>query len=155
MTAMLASVAPLAVILEGGYNLAATAAGVEATMRVLLGERPPPLPTTTPPVSRIAMMVIHEVISVQVGGQLFRTHGPCDAARLVVMPAYGHACERGGLSRAQAWPPAPPSASAASAIQLSPQETMSAGPVDAAFYCTSQHLWHVSLSRQLPLLAFT
>jgi hypothetical protein len=29
--------------LQGGYNLEATAAGVEACMRVCLGERPPPL----------------------------------------------------------------------------------------------------------------
>ena len=66
MTALLGAVAPLAVILEGGYNLEATAAGVEATMRVLLGERPPKLPPDTPPVSHIAMIVIHEVIAVQV-----------------------------------------------------------------------------------------
>lgn len=66
MTALLAAAAPLAVILEGGYNLEATAAGVEATMRVLLGERPAPLPIGTAPASRIAMMVIHEVIARQV-----------------------------------------------------------------------------------------
>ena len=66
MTAMLGQVAPLAVILEGGYNLEATAAGVEATLRVLLGERPPKLPANTPPTSSIAMMVIHDVISKQV-----------------------------------------------------------------------------------------
>lgn len=67
MTALLAAVAPLSVILEGGYNLDATAAGVEATMRVLLGERPPRLPVDTSPASPIAMMAIREVIAVQVG----------------------------------------------------------------------------------------
>ena len=66
MTAMLSQVAPLAVILEGGYNLEATAGGVEATMRILMGERPPQLPASTPPATNIAMMVIHEVIAVQV-----------------------------------------------------------------------------------------
>ena len=30
-------------VLQGGYNLSATAAGVEASLRVCLGERPPPL----------------------------------------------------------------------------------------------------------------
>ena len=44
MTALLANVAPLAVLLEGGYNLTSTALGTEASLRVLLGERPPPLP---------------------------------------------------------------------------------------------------------------
>lgn len=44
MTAQLQSVAPLAVLLEGGYNLKATALGTEASLRVLLGEQPPPLP---------------------------------------------------------------------------------------------------------------
>ena len=33
MTALLAAVAPLALILEGGYNLSATAAGVEVSQR--------------------------------------------------------------------------------------------------------------------------
>ncbi|EIE24210.1 histone deacetylase, partial [Coccomyxa subellipsoidea C-169] len=41
MTAMLGAVAPLAVLLEGGYNLTATAAGCEAVLRVLLGAKPP------------------------------------------------------------------------------------------------------------------
>ena len=67
MTALLKAVAPLAVVLEGGYNLAATAAGVEATLRVLLGEQPPKLPRgplSLP--SRTAMMTISQAISVQV-----------------------------------------------------------------------------------------
>ena len=66
MTSLLAGVAPLAVILEGGYNLEATASGVEATLRVLLGERPPRLPARTPPPTHIAMLVIREAIAVQV-----------------------------------------------------------------------------------------
>ena len=67
MTALLKAVAPLAVVLEGGYNLAATAAGVEATLRVLLGEQPPKLPRgplCLP--SRTAMMTLSHAISVQV-----------------------------------------------------------------------------------------
>ena len=38
---------------QGGYNLEATAAGVEATLRVLLGERPLRLQLGRP--SRLAM----------------------------------------------------------------------------------------------------
>jgi len=50
MTALLQPVAPLVLLLEGGYNLAATAASVEACVRVLCGENParlerPLLPT--------------------------------------------------------------------------------------------------------------
>lgn len=44
MTSMLQAVAPTVALLEGGYNLIATAAATEATLRVLLGERPPSLP---------------------------------------------------------------------------------------------------------------
>jgi acetoin utilization deacetylase AcuC-like enzyme len=40
MTAQLRPVAPVAMLLEGGYNLDATAACVEACIRALLGERP-------------------------------------------------------------------------------------------------------------------
>lgn len=43
-TAMLGQVAPLVLLLEGGYNLTATASATEACMRVLLGEAPAPLP---------------------------------------------------------------------------------------------------------------
>lgn len=46
MTAMLQLIAPTCALLEGGYNLLATAASSEACVRVLLGERPPPLPPT-------------------------------------------------------------------------------------------------------------
>ena len=79
MTALLKAVAPLAVILEGGYNLAATAAGVEATLRVLLGEQPPKLPQGPMSLpSRTAMMTISHAISIQVG-HLARTwpRGSC------------------------------------------------------------------------------
>ena len=48
---------------QGGYNLAATAAGVEATLRVLLGERPLRLPQGAP--SRLAMMTIHQAVTIQ------------------------------------------------------------------------------------------
>ncbi|KAJ9505546.1 hypothetical protein QJQ45_011854 [Haematococcus lacustris] len=44
MTALLKPVAPLVLLLEGGYNLSATAASTEACLRVLLGEAPPCLP---------------------------------------------------------------------------------------------------------------
>ncbi|KAG1663218.1 hypothetical protein FOA52_011311 [Chlamydomonas sp. UWO 241] len=44
MTALLKSVAPTVMLLEGGTNLEQTARCVEACAHVLLGERPPPLP---------------------------------------------------------------------------------------------------------------
>ncbi|GIL43601.1 hypothetical protein Vafri_1290, partial [Volvox africanus] len=46
LTHMLAGVAPrgLGLLLEGGYNLAATSQAVEGCLRVLLGAAPPPLP---------------------------------------------------------------------------------------------------------------
>lgn len=44
MTAMLKSIAPLVLLLEGGYNLKATASATEACLRVLLGEQPGSLP---------------------------------------------------------------------------------------------------------------
>ncbi|KAJ9508999.1 hypothetical protein QJQ45_001447 [Haematococcus lacustris] len=43
MTHLLKGLAPTMLLLEGGYNLDATARCVEACLRVLLGERPPPL----------------------------------------------------------------------------------------------------------------
>ncbi|WIA13662.1 hypothetical protein OEZ85_007224 [Tetradesmus obliquus] len=43
LTALLRPLAPLGLLLEGGYNLAATAASAEACVRALLGERPAPL----------------------------------------------------------------------------------------------------------------
>ena len=44
MTAQLAEVAPAALLLEGGYNLSATAEATEACVRVLMGDAPPPPP---------------------------------------------------------------------------------------------------------------
>ena len=49
MTAQLQLVAPCVALLEGGYNLLATARCTEACVRVLLGERPPPLPRAGSP----------------------------------------------------------------------------------------------------------
>jgi histone deacetylase 6 len=49
MVALLRPLAPLVVLLEGGYNLRATAESVEACVRVLAGERPPPLPRGAAP----------------------------------------------------------------------------------------------------------
>jgi hypothetical protein len=43
LTALLRPLAPLGLLLEGGYNLAASAASAEACVRALLGERPAPL----------------------------------------------------------------------------------------------------------------
>lgn len=44
MTALLKPIAPVVVLLEGGYNLIATATSTEACLRVLLGEQPGCLP---------------------------------------------------------------------------------------------------------------
>lgn len=66
MTAMLQPVAPLAVLLEGGYNLSATAAATEACLRVLLGERPPALPFEDRAPSASGLAVIQHVIRIQV-----------------------------------------------------------------------------------------
>lgn len=66
MTAMLQPVAPLAVLLEGGYNLSATAAATEACLRVLLGERPPALPFEDRAPSASGLAVIQHVIRTQV-----------------------------------------------------------------------------------------
>ena len=65
MTALLQPVAPMAVLLEGGYNLAATALGTEASLRVLLGERPPPLPNAGN-VDPCAAVAIQNVVNRQV-----------------------------------------------------------------------------------------
>lgn len=66
MTAMLQPIAPLAVLLEGGYNLSATAAATEACLRVLLGERPAALPFEDRAPSASGMAVIQHVIRIQV-----------------------------------------------------------------------------------------
>jgi hypothetical protein len=65
MTAMLGAVAPLAVLLEGGYNLRATAAGCEATLRVLLGQSAPRFPKAVVP-STPALLALQQVVRVQV-----------------------------------------------------------------------------------------
>ncbi len=49
MTAALKAVAPIVLLLEGGYNLAATASATEACLRVLLGQSAPPLPGVNEP----------------------------------------------------------------------------------------------------------
>lgn len=53
------------VLLEGGYNLAATAAGCEATLRVLLGQRLPRFPKPALPCTA-ALLALQQVIAVQV-----------------------------------------------------------------------------------------
>lgn len=65
MTAMLGAVAPLAVLLEGGYNLSATAAGCEAVLRVLLGAKPPRFARPAVPCTA-ALMALQQVVAVQV-----------------------------------------------------------------------------------------
>jgi len=56
----------MAVLLEGGYNLSATAAATEACLRVLLGERPAALPFQDRAPSASGMAVIQNVIRTQV-----------------------------------------------------------------------------------------
>ena len=41
LTGLLSPIAPMVLLLEGGYNLRATAVSTEACIRVLLGEKPP------------------------------------------------------------------------------------------------------------------
>ncbi len=66
MTEQLQAVAPLVVLLEGGYNLSITAASTEACMRVLLGQRAPRLPEHRRTPSLAGMAVIQHVVRVQV-----------------------------------------------------------------------------------------
>ena len=61
----LAAVAPTVLLLEGGYNLEATAAGVEACARVLLGERPPRLAPGAGAPCQVALLALGEVVRVQ------------------------------------------------------------------------------------------
>eukprot|EP00891_Asterochloris_glomerata_P007510 jgi/Astpho2/7510/Aster-02076 len=65
MTEQLQAVAPLVVLLEGGYNLSITAASTEACMRVLLGQRAPRLPEHRRTPSLAGMAVIQHVVRVQ------------------------------------------------------------------------------------------
>ena len=52
-------------LLEGGYNLGATAAGCEATLRALLGAPPPRLPKPAVPCAA-ALLALQQVVAVQV-----------------------------------------------------------------------------------------
>ena len=74
MTHMLLAVAPLAVLLEGGYNLQATAAGCEAVLRVLLGQKVPAFSRPAVPCTA-GLMAIQQVIKTQVC--IRHLHGPC------------------------------------------------------------------------------
>ena len=65
MTHMLSAVAPLAGLLEGGYNLQATAAGCEAVLRVLLGQKVPAFSRPAVPCTA-GLMAIQQVIKTQV-----------------------------------------------------------------------------------------
>lgn len=64
LTALLKAVAPLVLILEGGYNLASTAASTEACLRVLLGEQPPHLPGPRHP-THVGLRGIQDALMVQ------------------------------------------------------------------------------------------
>jgi hypothetical protein len=64
MTALLQPVAPVVLLLEGGYNLAATAASVEACVRVLLGEPPARLAGPLIP-TRVGLAGIQAALTVQ------------------------------------------------------------------------------------------
>lgn len=64
MTSMLKAIAPLVLILEGGYNLTSTALSTEACLRVLLGEQPGCLPGRRYP-STFGWKAIQEAIAVQ------------------------------------------------------------------------------------------
>ncbi|GAB4821315.1 hypothetical protein N2152v2_008361 [Parachlorella kessleri] len=87
MTAMLQTVAPTVLILEGGYNLLSVAKSTEACVRVLLGERPPQLPAQQP-ASAAGMAAIAQTLRVQsrywrsVGGLLARLVPPSTADTL-------------------------------------------------------------------------
>lgn len=60
MTALLKGIAPMVLMLEGGYNLSATAQSTEACLKVLLGEQPSALDSR--PVSLMAKAAIVEVM---------------------------------------------------------------------------------------------
>mmetsp|Transcript_13788 Transcript_13788/g.29739 ORF Transcript_13788/g.29739 Transcript_13788/m.29739 type:complete len:574 (+) Transcript_13788:188-1909(+) len=64
MTSMLKAVAPVVLLLEGGYNLRSTAVSTEACLRVLLGEPPASLPGMRYP-SAFGWQAIQRCIQVQ------------------------------------------------------------------------------------------
>lgn len=64
MTALLKAVAPIVLLLEGGYNLLSTATSTEACLRVLLGEAPPHLPGARH-ASPLGLHAIHAALLVQ------------------------------------------------------------------------------------------
>ena len=81
MTHMLGAVAPLAVLLEGGYNLRATAAGCEAVLRVLLGQKVPafsrPAVPSTPGLMAIQQVIRTQVCTIMTGPSWGTHHGVC------------------------------------------------------------------------------
>ena len=77
MTHMLGAVAPLAVLLEGGYNLRATAAGCEAVLRVLLGQKVPAFARPAVPCTA-GLMAIQQVIKQQVRLHIGPEKVPCN-----------------------------------------------------------------------------
>ena len=85
MTEQLQAVAPLVVLLEGGYNLSITAASTEACMRVLLGQRAPRLPEHRRTPSLAGMAVIQHVVRVQVRPLLSR---PCVPHHACTWPSH-------------------------------------------------------------------
>ena len=95
MTEQLQAVAPLVVLLEGGYNLSITAASTEACMRVLLGQRAPRLPEHRRTPSLAGMAVIQHVVRVQVR-TLLSVCLPASAHRLPLSPWVVPKCSSGG-----------------------------------------------------------
>lgn len=61
---MLKAIAPVVIILEGGYNLDMTARSTEACLRVLLGETPPMLPGPRY-ASTVGCRGIHDALTIQ------------------------------------------------------------------------------------------
>lgn len=89
----LLGVAPCAFLLEGGYNLDATAASIAAVARVALGGRPPRLLDAAP--RPVAMLAIHQTAVAQA------RHWACLRGLAGAQP-FGLAGERLPFSRAEA-----------------------------------------------------
>lgn len=70
MTAKLQGLAPIAMLLEGGYKPSAVASATEACLRVLLGQPAPELPHPARTASGNALRSIKQVIDAQVNLQL-------------------------------------------------------------------------------------